>query len=205
MNEEKVYGDEPGRRGNTSTASTLPGLPAHDPQSETLRTSLDTRGFRRTMGLFATGVTVITTRVNNAVHGMTANSITSLSLDPLLILVAINRRASMCNIIQQAGEFVINILNDRQEALSHYFGGAKIGPPPASLRFEPNPGNVPYIRGTLAAVHCRIERVVDGGDHVIVLGRVLHFHDGLPTSPLVYFRGRYCSLRDLETETPSLV
>ena len=205
MSEEKVGGDEPGRSGETSAASTVPRLLAQSPEPMAPRASLDMRVFRRTMGLFATGVTVITTRMNGSVHGMTANSVTSLSLDPLLMLVAINRRASMCNIIQQAGEFAINILNERQEELSHYFGGAKIGPPPASLRFEPNPDSVPYIRGTLAAIQCRIEQVVDGGDHVIVLGRVVDFHDGPPAAPLVYFRGRYCTLRDLEAETQLLV
>lgn len=199
---EEMVGGERGGSGEMTAASTVPRLPAHSRQLMAPPTALDTRVFCRTMGLFATGVTVITTRMNGSVHGMTANSVTSLSLDPLLMLVAINRRASMCPIIQQAGEFVINVLNERQEELSHYFGGAKIGTPPASLCFEPNPDSVPYIRGTLAAIHCRIERVVDGGDHVIVLGRVVHFHDGPPAPPLVYFRGRYCSLRDVEAEIP---
>ena len=99
MSEEKVGGDEPSRSGDTSAPSKVPGLPAHGPQSVALRTSLDTRLFPRTMGLFATGVTVITTRMNGSVHGITANSVTSLSLDPLLMLIAINRRASMCIII----------------------------------------------------------------------------------------------------------
>ena len=80
------------------------------------------------MGLFATGVTVIATRMNGSVHGMTANSVTSVSLEPLLMQVTINRRSSMCNIIQQAGEFTINILNERQQDLSRYFGGAEDRP-----------------------------------------------------------------------------
>ena len=150
------------------------------------------------MGLFATGVTVIATRMNGSVHGMTANSVTSVSLEPLLMQVTINRRSSMCNIIQQAGEFTINILNERQEESSRYFGGAEIGLPPASLRFEADLNGVPFIRDALAAIHCRIARVVDAGDHVIVLGQVVHFHDGPSASPLVYFGGRYCSLRDTE-------
>ena len=154
--------------------------------------------FRRTMGLFATGVTVITARMNGSVHGMTANAVTSVSLDPLLVLAAINRRASMSNIIQQAGEFAINILSERQEELSRHFAGAKIRPPPASLRFEADSDDgAPYIVDTLAAIRCRVARVLDGGDHVILLGRVVHFRDGPPASPLVYFGDRYCSVRDL--------
>ena len=160
--------------------------------------SLDTRAFRRTMGLFATGVTVITARMNGSVNGMTANAVTSVSLDPLLVLAAIDRRASMSNIIQQAGEFAINILSQRQEELSRHFAGAKIRPQPASLRFESHSDDgAPYIVDTLAAIRCRVARVLDGGDHVILLGRVVHFRAGPPASPLVYFGDRYCSVRDL--------
>ena len=202
---EKVSGGEPGGCGETRAASIVPRLPAHSPQAVAARASPDTQAFRRTMGLIASGVTVITTRMNGSVHGMTATAVTSVSLDPLLMQVAINRRARMCNIVQQAGEFAINILSERQEELSHYFAGAKAGPQPASLRFDPDPDSVPYIHDALAAIHCRIERVVDGGDHVIVLGRVVHFYDGPPAAPLVYFGGRYCSLHDLKAEIPVVV
>src|SRR5271166_1043110 len=194
--EEKASGSARGRSDETRAASTVPRLPAYSPQPWAPSAPLETL-FRGTMGLFPTGVAVIITRMNGSVYGMTANSVTSVSLEPLLMQVAINRRSSMCSIIQRTGEFTINILNERQEELSSYFGGAKIGPPPASLRFESYPGDgLPYIRDTLAAIHCRIARVVDAGDHVIVLGQVVHFHDGPPASPLVYFGGRYCSLRD---------
>ena len=176
-----------------------PRLPAQSSQPVASLASLDTRAFRQTMGLFATGVTVITARMNGSVHGMTANAVTSVSLDPLLVLAAINRRASMSNIIQQAGEFAINILSERQEEVSRHFAGGKTGPQPASLRFESYPDDgAPYIVDTLAAIRCRVARVLDGGDHVILLGRVVHFRDGPPTSPLVYFGDRYCSVRDLQ-------
>jgi flavin reductase len=202
MSEEKVSSGEPGVSGETRTASTVPRLRAHNPQPLTPPASLDVRAFRRTMGLLATGVTVITTHMNGSIHGMTANAVTSVSLDPLLMLVAINRRTRMCNIIQQAGEFAINILSERQDELSRHFAGAKTGPQPASLRFEPDPDDgAPYIPGTLAAIRCRIERVLDGGDHVIVLGGVVHFADGPPASPLLHFGDRYCSLRDLAPST----
>ena len=139
MSEEKVGSDEPAGSGETSAASIVPRIPDQRPQPVTPRASLDTRVFRRTMGLFASGVTVITARVNGSVRGITANSVTSVSLEPLLMQVAINRRAIMCNIIQQAGEFAINILSERQEDLSSHFAGAKAVPQPASLRFEPIP------------------------------------------------------------------
>ncbi len=198
MSEEKVCGGQPG---GTGEASTEPRHPAPNPQPVAPAASLDTRAFRRTMGLFATGVTVITTRMSSSVHGMTANAVTSVSLDPLLVLAAINRRTSMCNIIQQAGEFAINILSERQEELSRHFAGAKTGPQPASLRFESYPyDGTPYILDTLAALRCRVAQVLDGGDHDILLGRVVHFRDGPPASPLVYFGDRYCTLSDSERD-----
>jgi flavin reductase (DIM6/NTAB) family NADH-FMN oxidoreductase RutF len=147
------------------------------------------------MGLFATGVTVITTRVNDGIHGMTASSVAPVSLDPLLLLVSIARGTRMYSIIHQAGTFAINILSEQQEELSRHFAGAETGAPPASLHFEPEPDHgAPFIRDTLAAIRCQIEREVDVGDHVIVLGRVVQLRQGAPASPLIYFGGRYRSL-----------
>ena len=146
--------------------------------------SLDTRAFRRTMGLFATGVTVITTRVNGDIHGMTASSVAPVSLDPLLVLVSIARRTRMYGIIHRAGKFAINILSEHQEELSRHFAGAETGLPPASLRFESGPDDgAPFIHDTLAAIRCRIEREVDVGDHVVVLGRVIQLREGSPAPP----------------------
>ena len=200
MNEEKMNGGKSGGRGETREASTVPRVPDNSPQPLDPPASLDTQAFRHTTGLLATGVTVITTRVNGSIHGMTANSVTSVSLDPLLMQVSINRHASMCNLIQQADEFAINILSEGQEDLARHFGsGARTGAQPASLHFEPHPDDgAPYIQDTLATIRCRIERLLDGGDHVIVLGRVIHFHAGPPAPPLIYFGERYRSLRDLE-------
>lgn len=183
--------------GETRAMPTVPRLLAHSPQPVALPASLDTRAFRQTMGLLATGVTVITTRINGSVQGMTASAVTSVSLEPLLMLAAINRRASMCNTIQQAGEFAINILSERQQELARHFAGAKTGLSPASLRFESHPyDGAPYILDTIAAIRCRVWRVLDGGDHIIALGRVVHFHGGPRAQPLLYFGGRYCTLRD---------
>ena len=199
MSDEMISGGEPGRSGETRAAPTVPRLPAYSPHPVAAPASLDTRAFRRTMSLLATGVTVITTRLNGSIHGMTASAVTSVSLEPLLMLAAIDRRTGMCKIIQQAGEFAINILSERQEELSRHFAGPKIRPQPASLRFKSDPDDgAPCISDALAAIRCRVARVLDGGDHIIVLGRVVHFCDGPTASPLLYFGDRYCSLRDLE-------
>ena len=100
MIEEKASGSE---RDELRAASTALGLAGHRPQPGVPSASQGTL-FRGTMGLFPTGVTVITTRLSGSDHGMTANSVTSVSLEPLLMQVAINRRSSMCNLIQQAGD-----------------------------------------------------------------------------------------------------
>jgi flavin reductase (DIM6/NTAB) family NADH-FMN oxidoreductase RutF len=84
-----------------------------------ITTKIDSRVFREVMGLFATGVTVITTRIDGETYGMTANAITSVSLDPLLVLVCVQTEAHMAKLLRQSGEFSINILNEDQEILSN--------------------------------------------------------------------------------------
>jgi flavin reductase (DIM6/NTAB) family NADH-FMN oxidoreductase RutF len=149
----------------------------------------DTREFRGAIGLFATGVTVITAQAGGVAHGMTANSVTSVSLDPLLLLVCIDRRARMCNIIHEAGRFAVNILGERQEAISRHFAGRPNDQ--LNVTFADLAG-VPTLPGALAAIACTVERELDGGDHIIVIGKVDAFirtNDVEP--PLLYFAGRY--------------
>lgn len=158
--------------------------------------TVDARAYRNTIGLFASGVTVITTRIGDTVHGMTANAVSSVSLDPTLLLVCIDRRARMHGLIQEAGAFAVNILAEDQEALSgHFAGKGKEGPPPPNLRFEPDPemdDNPPTLSGCVAAIRCLVEQSYDGGDHTILLGRVIELRPGLPgTRPLLWFGGRY--------------
>ncbi|MFQ3662836.1 MAG: flavin reductase family protein, partial [Chloroflexaceae bacterium] len=85
--------------------------------------AVDQREYRTTMGLFATGVTVITARAGEETRGMTANAVTSVSLDPLLLLVCVDRRARMARVIVEAERFAVNILRADQEALSRHFAG----------------------------------------------------------------------------------
>lgn len=157
---------------------------------------VDARAYRNTIGLFASGVTVITTRLGDAVHGMTANAVCSVSLDPTLLLVCIDRRARMHELIQRAGRFAVNILAEDQEALStHFAGRGKEEPPPPSLRFVDDPhihGDPPIIAGCVAALRCIVEHSYGGGDHTILLGRVTALRPGRPGAPpLLWFGGRY--------------
>ncbi len=173
-----------------SAAGGAPPAPAPAP-------GVDGRAYRNTIGLFATGVTVITTRLGDTVHGMTANALSSVSLDPTLLLVCIDRRARMHDLIIEAGAFAVNILAEDQEELSgHFAGRKKEGPPPTSLRFDGGPDGdeegVPTIAGCVAAIRCVVENAFDGGDHTILVGRVTELRPGEASKrPLLWFAGRY--------------
>lgn len=158
---------------------------------------IDTREFRRAMGLFATGVTVITARIGDDVHGMTANAVTSVSLDPLLVLVCIDRRARMAANIAEAGRFGINILSAEQEDLSRHFAGRHN--PDLHVGFADLNG-VPILPESLTMLACEVERVIDGGDHIVVFGRVIGLETVIePGEPLLYYAGSYQRLAHEES------
>jgi flavin reductase (DIM6/NTAB) family NADH-FMN oxidoreductase RutF len=154
--------------------------------------------FRRVMGLFATGVTVVTACLDGEVHGMTANAVMSVSLDPLLVCVSVNRRARMDAVLQRTGAYALNILTDDQEAVSQYYAGNWPYASPPEHRLESWIGG-PRLIGCLAAVGCQAEKILDGGDHHLYLGRVLALHRGAGRlSPLLFFGGRYHRVREPE-------
>lgn len=158
--------------------------------------AIDTREFRRAMGLFATGVTVITAQIGDEVHGMTANAVTSVSLDPLLVLVCIDRRARMASYIVEAGQFGVNVLNAEQEQLSRHFAGRR--DPNLEVEFAQLSG-VPVLPESLTMLACDVERVIDGGDHLVVFGRVIGLESVVePGEPLLYYAGGYKRLEQEE-------
>jgi flavin reductase (DIM6/NTAB) family NADH-FMN oxidoreductase RutF len=156
----------------------------------------DPTEFRRVMGLFATGVTVVTVQAGAEMHGMTANAVMSVSLDPMLVCVSVGQRARMHGILMQAGGFALNILSEDQQALSQFFARAWPHASPPEYRLEPWVGG-PRLVGCVAAVGCQVDRVLEGGDHHLFLGRVLTLYraDG-PLDPLLFFGGRYHRLRE---------
>jgi len=162
---------------------------------------MDPKAFRRVLGLFATGVTVVAAQHDDEIHGMTANAVTSVSLDPLLVLVCVGKHARMNQFIQGAGGFSINVLAEDQESLSRYFSGAWPHQGPPEFRFVPWPGG-PRLVGALVAVGCVVERRVEAGDHSIVLGRVVALHeDSQHPQPLLFYGGRYRRLGEAEPPT----
>src|SRR5262245_45792681 len=156
--------------------------------------SIDARAFRQTVGQFVTGVTVIATEVDGTVRAMTANSFTSLSLDPPLVLFCVGRETRMGQLIESASGFSVNILHQDQQHLSTYFAGKWKEDEPPPFTFETWDGG-PRLAGSVAALGCAIETIYEGGDHWIVIGRVLALHrDEHNSTPLVFCGGRYTAL-----------
>ena len=156
--------------------------------------SFNPREQRRIMGHFATGVTVVTTRLDELLHGMTANAVSSLSLDPPLVLVAIGHENQMYELLPQSRIFALNILRRDQEALSNRF--AAPGPKDFSdLELTTAATGAPLLDGTLGWVDCRLTEVLAGGDHDIFIGEIAagDAHSG---SPLLYYGGQYTQLSE---------
>jgi flavin reductase (DIM6/NTAB) family NADH-FMN oxidoreductase RutF len=155
---------------------------------------IDSKALRQTVGQFATGVTVIATKVDGAVHAMTANSFTSLSLDPPLVLCCLGKHTKAGQLIHQSTGFCISILQESQRDQSTYFAGGWKATEPPPFAFESWHGT-PRLVGSAAALGCEMHAIHEGGDHWIVVGRVvgLHREEG-DAPPLLFFRGRYAAL-----------
>src|SRR5215470_16093210 len=146
--------------------------------------------FRQVMGNFATGITVVTTRdANGSPYGLTVNSFTSVSLDPVLVLVCLDNKLSGLQFFKESKHFGVSILSEEQEDLSRMFAKKDSERPP-SIYFEGKLG-MPLLRNSLAVMECEIVKVYEGGDHQIFLGEVEHVDVLEPNHPLLYFRGKY--------------
>src|SRR5262245_58601769 len=130
---------------------------------------LDSMSFRQTMGLFATGVTVLWTHTESGEPiGMTANALTSVSLDPLLLLVCVAKDANIADHLLKETIFSLSILCEEQAVLSDYFAGIYSGSTPPEFSFDEWSGGL-RIEGAAGAVGCRRTSVLDGGDHWIIM------------------------------------
>ena len=159
-----------------------------------MSTNVTREQFRQAMGSFATGVTVITVaEVAGEVHGMTANAFTSVSLDPLLVLVCVDHRARTKGQLQEKKRFGINVLSAEQRAISEFYARSTEThqhAEDAGARFDRTPHDTPVLRGALAFLECRLQREHEAGDHTIFLAEVedVLIREG---EPLLYFRGEY--------------
>ncbi len=149
--------------------------------------------FRQLLGRFATGVTILTTKTaDGRPLGMTANSLASVSLNPPLISVCVDREAEMHAVILEAPEFVVNVLASPQEALARRFSD-KHEDRFDGIGYHLSPEGLILLDGVLAHVVCERDMTYPGGDHTIVLGRVVGGATG-DGHPLLYYRGGYAAM-----------
>ena len=144
---------------------------------------------RQTLGMFATGVTVITTAAGDQIHGMTANAFMSVSLEPPLVLISVDRRTKMCSMLHHGQRFGVSVLAADQHALSDRFAGRADDD-------APEPGfaivhETPLVDGAAAMFVSRVARSYWGGDHSLFLGKVEYAHRDPDARPLLFHGGQY--------------
>ncbi|MEV0395318.1 flavin reductase family protein [Polymorphospora rubra] len=152
----------------------------------------DVRSFRDCLGQFASGVTVVTVGGAQGVHGSTVSAFTSVSLQPPLVLVVLDRRSRLCRRID-GQPFGINVLAASQRDLALHFAGAATGGSGSVPIGWDTADDTPRLSGATAFLSCQPWALYDGGDHLIVLGRVCSFAT-LDADPLVYHRGSFHEL-----------
>ncbi|WP_313512574.1 p-hydroxyphenylacetate 3-hydroxylase reductase component [Pseudomonas sp.] len=160
--------------------------------SNDVENTFDPRAFRRALGNFATGVTIMTANAGGRKVGVTANSFNSVSLDPPLVLWSIDKRSTSHSVFEQASHFAVNILAADQIDLSNQFARAS-DDKFAGIEHEEGSGGAPLFSDCAARFHCEKYQQLDGGDHWILLGKVTAFDD-LGRGPLLYHQGAYSSV-----------
>lgn len=156
--------------------------------------SLDSADFRRAMGCFATGVTIITLDLDGEVHGMTANAFASVSLDPPLALVCVDHTTRTHDHLHRKKRFGVNVLSEDQRAISEYYARPERthdrAEAEAGARFDRTHYGTPMLHGALAYLECRLHSAQEAGDHSIFIAEVedVVVREG---DPLLFFRGKY--------------
>jgi flavin reductase (DIM6/NTAB) family NADH-FMN oxidoreductase RutF len=156
---------------------------------------MDSQELRRVMGHFATGVTVVTTKDGeDTPFGLTANAFASLSLDPPLVLVCVDKAAQCYSCFQGSKIFAINVLGEGQEEISRRFatkGAQKFN----GIPWHKSESGLALLDGAISHIECKVVYSYDGGDHTIYVGEVLRAKT-TGERPLIFFRGKYHRLPD---------
>ena len=155
--------------------------------------TVDSRSFRGALSCFASGVTVVAAiAADGQPVGVTVSAFSSLSLDPPLVLVCLDRRTYALD-AYRSGPFTVNILHENQKEISVRFSSRDEARWAKTL-YHAGANGRPIIDGCLASVECDVESVQEGGDHVILIGRVTQAHSSAEGAPLVYFRSDYARI-----------
>ena len=154
--------------------------------------------FKSALASWASGVTIVSTKLDGKMYGLTASSFSSLSLDPPLVLVCLANTNRMPAMLQQSGRFAVSILARDQEAISNYF--AKPGREPTT-EFDETIGmrssnDLPVLRGAAAYLACDVHELIIQGDHTIAIGRVIEAVSDATKWPLIYYRRAYRSVTE---------
>jgi 3-hydroxy-9,10-secoandrosta-1,3,5(10)-triene-9,17-dione monooxygenase reductase component len=159
-------------------------------------TTVDPRAYRAAIGHFATGVCVVTCHGSEGPAGLTTNAVTSLSLDPLLLLVCFDNTSRTLPAVRDAGRFAVNVLRADQADLAAVFASKRVAAEKFEAATHEIAHEVPVLDGALAWIACDLQELLPGGDHTIGIGAVTHVHAADDGDPLVFFRGAYRGLGD---------
>ena len=159
--------------------------------------------FRKVMGHFVTGITVLTTLQDGRPRGITVNALTSVSLEPPLVVVALDRRRFITPSVHETGRYAVNVLSEDQQALSDCFAGAPVEPGRqrfCGAEWHAGESGLPLIDGAIATLECTVVETFSAGDHDLFIGRVdVLANDPEHAMPLLYYRRRYLRIERAAT------
>ena len=159
--------------------------------------------FRRVLGHFVTGVTVVTALDGDRPFGITVNALSSVSLDPPLVMIALDRRRFLTPIVRAAGRYAVNILSEDQQALSDCFAGAPVEPGREDFcgaSWQPGETGLPLLDGAIATLECTVVQTFEAGDHELFVASVDALANVEPhPMPLLYYRRQYLRIQRAES------
>jgi len=166
-------------------------------------TEIEPGVFRKVMGHFATGVSVVSALDGERPFGITVSALSSVSLQPPLVMVALDRRRFLTPVVRAGGRYAVNILGEDQQALSDCFAGAPVSPGREDFcgaAWHPGPTGLPLLDGAIATLECTVVDTFSAGDHDLFIGQVdtLGSH-GRDAMPLLYYRRRYLRIEHAAT------
>src|SRR2546423_10475828 len=163
----------------------------------------DSELFRKVMGHFATGVTVVTTLNGDQPQGITVNALSSVSLDPPLVMVALDRRRFITPTVRRVGRFAVNVLGEGQQALSDCFAGAPVTPGRddfCGATWQAGETGLPILDAAIATLECAVVGTYSAGDHDLFIAQVDAVSNPADhATPLLYYRRRYLRIEQAQS------